>query len=304
MKKVIFWLAFILLLTGLACNLPFGLGGGSEPEASLPGADAESFSAGIPDETLLEPTDLSGAQRQMLSVRGNPNRFVISFFDGMREETWYYDATGFAVTFRNGETYTESRSDPASEALTFKSIYFPWLFNGAMGLSELLAVSGSEAFTIESLDEVFGEAVSLVTLAGLDAGFRGGHLLFVRTVPLDGLQTEAAISDLPAEDGSLTAAEQRHVGSHTYQVFCSYSDGTTEDGEETIQWSFTRDGLYYDGEGPYPQTGDNFYGLSDETGEIYFYLQDNVITITGEFFESGTEGEKMPVSFVCVLTRK
>ena len=304
MKKIFFWLAFVLLLSGLACNLPFGLGGGSEPLANHPAADDDNFTANITDEGLLEPTDLSGSQRQVLSVRGVPDRFMLHFSDGMREETWYYDAQGYTITFRNGETYTEDVGDPVPAALVLKSVYTPWLFNGAMSLSELLAVSGSEAFTIESLDEIFGEAVSLVTMAGLDAGFRGGKLLFVRTVPLDSLQPEAAMAEPQAENSGLTAAEQRHVGSHTYQVFCSYSDGTTEDGEETIQWSFTGEGLYYDEDGPYPQTGENFYGLSDDTGEIYFYFQDDVVTLTGEFFQSGAEGEKILVSFVCVLSRK
>lgn len=302
MKKMIFWSLFVLLMAGLACSLPFGLGGDSQPAASLPGADDDSFNADLNPEAPLTPVELSGAQRQVLSVRGRPDRFVINFSDGMREETWYYDAEGYDITFRNGDTFTENQWNPVPADQVMKSHYSPWQFNEAMGLSELLVVSGSDAFTLEQLDEVFGEAVSLVALAGLDAGFRDGRLLFVRAVPLNSVALVVASSDPLGESADLTAVEQNHVGTHAYQVFCSYSDGTTEEGEEEMTWRFTDEGVYFDENGPFPRVSPNNYRLADDAGELFIHIQDNYITMTDEFHDVGPDGEEMLVSWVCVFT--
>jgi hypothetical protein len=301
----------VLLFAGLACNLPLGLGGGSEPDAGLPDVESESFTVNAADETLLAPVDLSGAQRQVLAVRGIPNRFMVRFSEELREETWYYDVAGYDITFRNGETYTENQTDPVPVDLVLESDYVPWWFNGAMGLSELLVISGSDAFAVESLEEVFMEEVSLVTLPGLDAGFRGEELLFVRALPMGAAEFQMVMAEdavepveQPGAGSGLTAAELAHEGTHTYNVYCTYSDGLVDEYSDTITWTFTGDAVYYDDIESYPWVDENYYALTDDLGAITIYFKENVITITSEFPEENADGEVVMISGVCAYTQE
>lgn len=307
MKKIFLWPLAVLFLTSLACQFPFGSGGEGGLIAGL--TDADYLVAEVSDDSLLAPVGLSSAQRQVLGVRGRPNRFMIRFSDGMREETWYYDLLGLDVTFRNGETYTENQSIPISAGLVLKSDYMPWQFNGAMGISELLAISGSDVFALESLESVFEEDVSLITLPGLDAGFRGEKLLYVRTIPMRNAQSTTNVEvqgavDQPPLGDNLTEAEKFHEGTHTYRTYCIYSDGTTDDYVGPVTWSFMEEGVYFDAEGPYPLIRENFYGFSDGEGKIFIDFKLNVITITGEFFSLNEEGETIMDSFTCALTQE
>ena len=137
MKKILLYNLAFLLFTGLACRLPFGSGVEASLSPELPGAADGSANA----ETVMAAGDLSGAQRQVLAVRGVPNRFMVRFSGAMREETWYYDPVGYEVTFRNGDTYTENQGDPIPAALVLQSVYTPWQFYGQMGLDDLLSIS-------------------------------------------------------------------------------------------------------------------------------------------------------------------
>lgn len=309
MKKNLLGFVAVLLLAGLACNLPIGLGGGSEPAAGLPDPDADSFTAGEVEEALLEPVTLSGAQRQVLAVSGVPNRFSIRFADELREETWVYDAAGYEITFRNGETYTEGPVDPVPASLVLESEYVPWWFNGEMGLSELLAATGSDTFALESLEEVFGEAVSLVTLPGMDAGFRGEELLFVRALPMKAALPSQATDADPVESMAeseaglnLTAAEQVHEGTHNYDIYCTFSDGMIDEYSDGITWTFTEDALYQDERDPLPWVAENYYSLTDEFGSRSVYFKEDIVTITAEFYEADEDGELVLISMVCGLT--
>ena len=103
MKKTYLWAILMLVAASLACNLPFVSSPSNDSPDDLAVALPDSYEVEISDASLLEPVDLSGAQRQVLLARGAPNRFSLMFSDGMREETWYYDHLGYEVTFRNGE---------------------------------------------------------------------------------------------------------------------------------------------------------------------------------------------------------
>ena len=307
MKKQILLAWILLLLAALACNLPFG---GGKDTVGLPDAEAETFSIVIEDETVLEPVPLSAAQRQILTTKGSPNRFSIMFPDEIREETWYYDHLGYEVTFRNGEIFTEGTIE-AVNASGFVSVYYPWQFNGEMGLSELLSVSESESFGVESLEEVFEEDVSLVYLTGLDAGFRGDRLLYVRAVPLgDGArdlaimveEVEATESEESSVD--LSTAEAVHAGTHSYDMYCLYSDETSEEETDQITWTFTDEGVYFDGDGPYPKVNEDYYGIQDEYSEFFILFKENVVTITGEFLQEDEAGNQSSVTFTCALTQE
>ena len=312
MNKNILWAVSLLILASLACQLPFlGDDNADNIEKSLPGLDTDTFSATVEDPNLLAAVPLSPAQRQVLLVKGQPNRFLLMFMDGLREETWYYDQFGYEVTFRNGDVYNEIDGDIQLNWVDFVTIYSPWQFNQAMSLNELLAISEADTFAIESLAETFQEDLSLVYMKGLVAGLRGEDLLFVRTVPVgEGARTlnipvtqPTAQSQLDAT-GSLTVAEQTHAGTNYYQVFCTYSDGTSEEDVAPITWDFREDGVYWDGDGPFPLRSENSYGSSDDTGDLFIYFQVNAITITGEFFELNEAGEEELVSMTCVLTQE
>jgi len=312
MNKKIIWAVCLLILASLACQLPFlSVDDVDEVEKGLPGLDTDTFDATVEDPNLLAAAPLSSAQRQVLLVKGHPNRFLMMFSEGLREETWYYDQFGYEVTFRNGDVFTESNGDSSEDWVDFVTIYLPWQFNNAMGLNELLAISEAETFAIESLAETFQEDLSLVYMKGLVAGLRGEDLLFVRTVPVgEGARTlnipvaqptAQSPSDAP---GSLTAAEQTHSGTHSYQVYCTYSDGTSEELEESVTWSFTDEGVFIDEDGPFPKVNINSYGVSDENGDLFFYFQENAITHTGEILEITEEGDEISISWACVFTKK
>jgi len=304
MKNKIIWALSLLILSALACNLPF-IGGG-QSDVSIPDPDADSFSANIQDESVLEPVSLSGAQRQVLAVYGLPNRFMILFSEGMREETWFFDHLGYAITFRNGDIYTQKESDPVA-GMVPTSIYYPWQFNAQMGLSELLAVSESESFAIESLDEVFEDDVSLVTMKGMDAGFQEDQILFVRAIPVGAGASESSLfAETLVDDGELTAdpsltpEEQAHAGTHSYETSCTYSDGYSETFTEEETWEFTEEGVYSNGDGPFPKVSENYYGIQDEFGDFFIMFSGDAVTINGTYFEEDAEGQEEMIIFSCV----
>lgn len=313
MNKKFLCAVCLLILASLACQLPFlsvdNADESDDIEKSLPALDADSFDATVNDPNLLADVPLSPAQRQVLLVKGHPNRFLLTFTDGLREETWHYDQFGYEVTFRNGEIYTEGSGDSLSNWVDIITIYSPWQFNQAMGLNELLAISEAESFAFESLAEPFQEDLSLLYMKGLVAGLRGEDLLFVRTIPIgDG----ARILDIPVSQpmaqsqldavSNLTPAEQIHAGTHSYRTTCTYSDGTSEDYIEPATWTFAEDGVYYDGEGPFPRRSENLYGLSDPEEEFLIYFKENVITFTGESSFLDEQGEEVFYTFACALT--
>ena len=308
MNKKILFAAAVLILASLACQLPFL--GSDEVETDLPGLESESFNATVEDPNLLAPVPLSPAQAQLIGVNGPPNRFVIQFVSGMREETWHYDHLGFEVTFRNGEIFNKREREIPQDGEGFTSSSFPWQFKAEMGLSELIAVTRSESFGIESLDElVEGEALSIVYLQGVDAGLRDGKILYVRAIPFNRMQgvgdsTAPGIEDQTTTDNSLTPAEQSHSGTNYYEVYCTYSDGTSEEYEESVSWEFRDDGLYYGGDGPFPKVDVNFYSLSTDEDEFNFYFQENVVTLTAKFYEFNEAGDRTAFSAACVYTLK
>ena len=309
MKKTFLWALVILVAASLACNLPFVSSSSPEtqeaPAASLP----DSYDVVIEDVAVLEPVDLSGAQRQVLLAKGTPNRFTLMFSDGMREETWYYDHLGYEVTFRNGDIFTDSDAAEPVDAVDFVTIYYPWQFNAAMGLSGLLQVTEVDTFAMETLEDAFQEDVSLVYLKGLDAGLRGEDLLFIRTIPVgEGARTfDISVAQPTSQPGTgatgaLTAIEAAHEGSHAYDVYCLYSDGLEDEYGDEKLWEFTDEGLLIDASYLLPKITENFYGVDDDEGGYYVNFHENDVTITGGFLEENDSGNLVQINFTCVLT--
>ena len=193
--------------------------------------------------------------------------------------------------------------------MDFVTIYYPWQFNAEMGLSGLLRVTEVDTFAMESLEDAFQEDVSLVYLKGLDAGLRGEDLLYVRTIPVGEGAREFAIpvedQKSPAGDESvagLTAAEIAHQGTHSYDTYCVYSDGLTDEYTGSVSWTFSDEGVYYDDSGPYEQIAENHFGFDDDEGSFYIAFQENVITMTGGFPEEDEAGNWVWITFSCALT--
>ena len=295
MKKT-FWIIALIVLAaaGLACNLPLGMGGTGSTAEEFPDIDSDAFSVSARD-ALLEPEPLSSAQRQILAAKGTPNRFTILFSGSMREETWYYDYLGYEVTFRNGDVFTEGELPVSNVSTTAFSIYAPWEFTGAMGLSELLTVSGSESFAVETLDEVFEGDASLVYMDGLDAGFRDDRLVFIRALPL-----RYGELSLPVE-GGLTPEEASHQGTHTYQVYCEYSDGMTDEYTDTKTWAFEGDGVNIDDTEFVPRIAENYYGFEYDGGEYYFMFAAYGVNLSGGFFEEDEAGLMDYITYFCTM---
>jgi len=199
----------------------------------------------------------------------------------------------------------------------FVSVYYPWQFNGQMGLSELLTVSETESFAVESLEEVFQEDLSLVYLKGLDVGFRGDQILYIRAIPVGAGARDMPVTvevtetveateppEQPVSDSGLTLIEQAYKGTHTYQTTCMYSYGTSESEMEEIDWTFTEEGLYFDGDGPFPRIAENYYGLQDETGGFFFMFSMDTVVLSGSIIEADEEGNDITITYSCTLVQE
>lgn len=330
MKKKTTLAILILLVTLVACeqasvgveNEEIGTETvqSTDVRSSLPQLDGETFDASVTDPDLLEPVSLSPAQAQILNINGAPNRFLLQFLDGMRQETWYFDRLGYEVTFRNGEVYAEKEVEVEAGQAIFSSIYYPWEFSNGVGLSELLTITGSETFAYEPLKEAFDEDLSIAYLKGLDVGFRGEQVLYIRTIPIgegarEGspsfvLEQPTIIEILPTatatsspESSTLTPEELNHQGTHNYHIECSFSDGYSEDLYDEMTWEFNEEGLFVDGDGPFPPRNiDNFYGFHDEDFSSDFIIEADFIEEYGVFYEEDDDGNQVEISVVCTYT--
>jgi len=329
MKKYLLAIV-VLLAASLACSVPF-LGSESgedsvdieditEEPQGIPKLGNESFDAAVEDPSLLTPASLSPAQAQVLSQLGSPNRFIIQFIDGMRQETWYYDRMGYEVIFRSGEIYTENHVEVLPGEAIFFSVYFPWQFTRDMGLPELLSITDSDSFVFESVEEIFEEDLSIAYLKGLDVGFSGDQVLYIRTIPLgegarEGspgfvLEQPAQIEVLPTEapsveteDLALTPEELSHKGTHMYHIICEYSDGSRDDLSYEMTWEFTEEALYMDGDGPIPARNiDNFYGFTEEDFILYITFEADLVREDAGFYEENEQGNLVWISVICTYT--
>ena len=330
MKKK-FALAIITILAGsLACSVPFlDVAGGEESTViediteeprGIPKLDSESFDAAVEDPSLLTPASLSPAQVQVLSQRGSPNRFVIQFIEGRRQETWYYDRMGYEVIFRNGEIYTENSVEVAPGEAIFFSTYYPWQFTLEMGLPELLSITDSDTFVFESVEEIFEEDLSIAYLNGLDVGFRGDQVLYIRTIPLgEGAkkgspafvleqpsQIEVQPTSAPSTESEglgLTPEELAHQGAHMYHMVCEYSDGSRDDLFYEMTWEFTEEGLYMDGDGPIQARNiDNVYGFSEEDFILYITFEADLVRQDASYTEEDEQGNPVWIDVICTYT--
>ena len=178
-KQTVFFVFVILLFfLSLSCNLP-----------SLPWRDSNQFEDGLvqdyhPADSSVSHNTLSATQQAYVDENGYPDRFTIFFFDemlpdgemfSMRHESWYYDARGYEIVFRNGDKFTERNSAPIQIEGLGRTVYTPQGFTAEMNLDALLNIRGETGFFVQNVDDelITGE---LIFIQGLAAGFEEGRL--------------------------------------------------------------------------------------------------------------------------------
>ena len=175
-----------LIVVSLSCNLP-----GREGTTTATGL-VQNYQPGI-SAAAVPKYSLSAEQQTQIATQGYPDRFTILFFtdtllDGqtiaIRQESWYYDESGYEIVFRNGEKFTESIGQPVTSPELGKTAYRPEDFTFWMSLDALVVISGENGYYREPIDNGLIENGSLVFLKGLSAGFEGDSLKHIETLPL------------------------------------------------------------------------------------------------------------------------
>jgi len=267
-NKIILFAALVFLLfLSLSCNLP-----------SLLLGDPKQFKDGLvqdyhPAASSVSQYTLSATQQDYVDEYGNPDRFVIFFFDevladgqlfSMRHENWYYDARGYEIVFRNGDKFTERNGNPIQIEGLGHTPYTPQGFTAEMNLDGLLNIQGETGFFVQNVDDelITGE---LIFIQGLAAGFEEGRLSYVETLPLSEASWSTETSSLEENTEGLTPQELAHQGTHTYEVTCANESLNSS----AMVWTFEFiDGSLNldDGGLPYPEIGVNTYGFIDDDG--------------------------------------
>ena len=274
-QLTLFLVLIFLLLFSLSCSLPFLSGASKQFEDGL----VQNYR---PDTSSVSEYTLSATQQTYVDEHGYPDRFVIFFFDEMlpdgetfpmRHESWYYDARGYEIVFRNGDKFTERNGEPIQIEGLGRTVYSPQGFTAEMNLDALLALRGETGFFIQNVDDdlLTGE---LIFIQGLAAGFEDGRLSYVETLPLEEASTLSEASPLveaiptppqKEDSGGLTPQELASQGQNTYLWACVYSEEANTRGEVNT-WKTTFDFI---------EGGVNFSG---EDGKISFYSQAGVNT--------------------------
>jgi hypothetical protein len=277
-KQVFLFVVLIsLLFLSLSCSLPFLVNSPSQFEDGL----VQDYH---PAASSVSQYTLSAMQQDYVDEYGYPDRFVIFFFDemlpegemfSMRHESWYYDARGYEIVFRNGDKFTERSGTPIQIEGLGSTPYSPQEFTAEMNLDALLALREETGFFIQNIDDslITGE---LILIQGLAAGFEEGRLSYVETLPLGEASSSAetppvleAVPTAPLEEntGVLTPQELAHEGTHTYAITCTRDGDSDNLKPHILTFEFVEDGvnwIYEDEEGAsffYQKIGINTYAL-------------------------------------------
>lgn len=245
-KQLALFLALIsLLFLSLSCNFVSSLLGNSK-----------RFEDGLvqdyhPSVSSVSQYTLSATQQAHVDEYGYPDRFTIFFFDemlsdgemySMRHESWYYDARGYEIVFRNGDKFTERNGEPIQIEGLGRTVYWPQGFTAEMNLDALLVIRGETGFFVQNVDDdlITGE---LIFIKGLVAGFEDGRLSYVETLPLGETSTLAKTPPLEEDAGGLTPQELANEGTHTYEMSCIFEDGSEDNWSTALFFEFVEGGV-------------------------------------------------------------
>lgn len=282
-KQLTLFVALIFLLfLSLSCNLPFSLLGNSK-----------QFEDGLvqdyhPAASPVSQYTLSVTQQAYVDEHGYPDRFSIFFFDemlpdgeifSMRHESWYYDARGYEIVFRNGDKFTERSGAPIQIEGLGRTVYSPQEFTEEMDLDALLSIQGENGFFVQNVDDdlITGE---LIFIQGLAAGFEEGRLSYVETLPLSEAAPSAETPHLEEDSDGLTLQESANQGTQTYETACTWGDGTETNRTDILTFDFVDGGVEYTWENGghpsffYQKTGVNTYERLDDYGSYTIIFTD------------------------------
>ena len=217
-KTKILVLVSVLVLVSLACSLPM-----LKSNQQLPDGLIENYE--LPADAGLSSTySFSPEQHAMLQDKGNPTRFIILFGGAARQETWFYDTTGYTIVFRDGVKVSEKEETPEYKEGMYATTYTPNLFYRDMVLDEIVLSTGKNRFMLTSVPEL--EDMRLMDLEGLTIGLVDGKISYVETIPA---LTETLLT--PDDFIRLTAEELANEGVHPYLSLANF-------GGESIQEMF------------------------------------------------------------------
>ena len=238
-QTFIILLAFLVVLS-VSCNLPLlNQAGNSSQE------DSSAANQPAPEILILTPYKYSGDQQAILQKDGPPTRFAIILSDA-RQETWYYDTTGYSIVFVDGSIVAEKEKSPEYQENMYATTYAPNQFFGGMGFDEIMASTGRNEFSLSEIEGMDRDA-HLLHLEGLAIGLLEGKISFVETYPaiterkLDQADVAAAESDAYTPTPEETANE----GSHTYLVVTYVNNEYIREDRSMIEISFKPDGVYF-----------------------------------------------------------
>jgi hypothetical protein len=279
---MLFVALIFLLFLSLNCNFVSSLLG--NPKQFEDGLVQDYHPAASP----VSQYTLSVTQQAHVDEYGYPDRFVIFFFDemlpdgemfSMRHESWYYDARGYEIVFRNGDKFTERNGEPVQIEGLGRTVYSPQEFTAEMNLDALLSIRGETGFFVKNVDDnlVTGE---LIFIQGLAAGFEDGRLSYVETLPLGEAsaltETPPVLEILPTppleeSSGGLTPQELAHQGTHTYEITCTRDGETVDYKAAVLTFEFVEGGVNwtYEDEGEdasflYQEVGINTYTIFED----------------------------------------
>ncbi len=277
-KRTVLFMIVASLLLSLSCNLPFLTDNSAKFEDGL----VQNYH---PATSPVSQYTLSATQQAHVDKYGYPDRFTIFFFDemlpdgemySMRHESWYYDARGYEIVFRNGDNFTERSGAPIEIEGLGRTVYSPEGFTVEMDLDALLNLRGETGFFVQNIDDslIAGE---LVFIQGLAAGFEDGHLSYVETLPLGESSSLAETPPLEEDVGGLTPQELVNEGRHTYENTCTFEDGVVENWSTVLSFEFVEGGVNW---------------KYENLGTSFFYQKISVNT-----YEYLHEGEKSTLIF-------
>ena len=130
-------------------------------------------------------------QQAVIDQRGTPDGFLILFYDVLldagqeipvRQESWYYYNTGYEVTFKNGQIFSQADTEPYPAAATS---YSPAAFTADMSLAQVLAATGQDSFLLDPVEAELVPDSEMIYLEGLACGLVSGQLRTIESITIE-----------------------------------------------------------------------------------------------------------------------
>jgi hypothetical protein len=145
------------------------------------------------DVAAAAPLPLSSDQQQVRSEMGDPEAFMILFYEepldngsigDVRTETWSYYTQGVEYTFINGEMVGE---DPIEVDISDLAPvpYQPEQFAAYMNLEEVIAAAGLDSFLVVPLEKELVDGGEVYYADRLTFGLKNDELRYVEALALE-----------------------------------------------------------------------------------------------------------------------